>query len=284
MKCVVCDSREFQFLLKKHNYRIEKCSTCGLVQVTNMPTQDRVHEAYDRDFFEVNYAGLTNNPGKQGYVYLNFENKLDQIEKRIGAKGKILDVGCSFGFFLDAARWRGWKVTGVEVSEYAAKYAIAKLGLTVINGPIGEAKVEENSFDVITMWYVAEHLRNPKQVLGRLSNFLKDDGMLVVSTPNVDSYRAKIEGGRWRIWIPPVHLLYFSPLTIRTLFKTCNLEVVDQETSLPYEKYFRKFKLYGLVNKLKVSDNVIYYVKKRGNGVNHSVTDVGRLPSESHRV
>ena len=173
-----------------------------------------------------------------------------------------MDVGCSFGFFMDAARQRGWTVAGIDVSKYAADYATQRLGLLVENKTIMEAKFEEKSFDVITMWYVIEHLPNPKQVLRYLSNFMKDDGLLVMGTSNVDSYRARIQGKRWRIWIPPEHLLYFSPNSMRNLLKKCNLELIDLETALPYEKYIRKVKLYGLLDKLKLSDNVIYYAKK----------------------
>jgi 2-polyprenyl-3-methyl-5-hydroxy-6-metoxy-1,4-benzoquinol methylase len=262
MSCVICHSKSFQFLFEKNNYRIEKCLGCRLVQVTNIPPLEQIEEEYDQDFYTEHYGDLERNGKKQRYEYLNFNNKLDQIEKRIERKGNILDVGCSFGFFLDAARHRGWRVAGIEISEHAAKYAAERLKLVVLNKPIIEADFEQGSFDVITMWAVIEHLPNPKEILQHLSKLLKDDGMLVVHTGNVDSYRARIEGRRWRQWIPPVHLLYFSPQVMRTLFKQCDLQLVDQETCLPYEKYFRKARLYSLLNKLKLSDNVIYYAKK----------------------
>ena len=262
MACLICGSEAFQFLFEKNNCRIEKCSICDLVQVTNIPPMEQVEEGYDEDFFEKYYKDLESNQKRQRYVYLNFHNKVDQIEKRIIERGKILDVGCSFGFFMDVARQRGWTVAGIDVSKYAADYATQRLGLLVENKTIMEAKFEEKSFDVITMWYVIEHLPNPKQVLRYLSNFMKDDGLLVMGTSNVDSYRARIQGKRWRIWIPPEHLLFFSPKSMRNLLKKCNLELIDLETALPYEKYIRKVKLYGLLDKLKLSDNVIYYAKK----------------------
>ena len=140
MSCVICDSEAFQFLFEKNNCRIEKCSICGMVQVTNMPPREQVEDGYDEDFFEEYYKGLECNQKKQRYVYLNFHNKVDQIEKRIRERGKIMDVGCSFGFFMDAARQRGWTVTGIDVSKYAADYATQRLGLLVENKTIMEAK------------------------------------------------------------------------------------------------------------------------------------------------
>jgi 2-polyprenyl-3-methyl-5-hydroxy-6-metoxy-1,4-benzoquinol methylase len=262
MSCIICDSQRFRFLFEKNSYRIEKCLACELVQVTNVPETEQLEVGYDQNFYEKYYKNLEKDYKKQRYEYLNFQNKIDQIEKRLGKKGKILDVGCSFGFFLDAARERGWNVAGIELSEYAAAYASQRFGLSVVNKSILDAEFEGNSFDVITMWYVIEHLPNPKQVLQHLSNFLKEDGMLVVSTPNVESYRMKIQGKKWRIWIPPEHILYFSPKTIKKLCKQCCLQIIGYETALPYEKYFRQSRLYPFLNALKLSDNIVYYVKK----------------------
>jgi len=261
MLCVICGSGAFHLQFEKDTYRIEKCSLCDLVQVTNIPPIQKIEECYDKGFFETYYGDLSSNNRKQRYEYLNFGNKLDQIEKRLGRRGRLLDVGCSFGFFLDAARQRGWSVAGVELSGYAAAYARQKFGLTVINKPILDAKLDKKSFDVITMWYVIEHL-NPKEVLEHLRNLLKDDGMVVVSTANVESYRARIEGRRWRMWIPPEHLLYFSPTTVKTLFYRCHLDVIHREAALPYERHFRKVGLYAWLNKLGVSDNIVYYARK----------------------
>lgn len=263
MDCVLCKSATFRFLFERKQFRIEKCVSCDLVQVTNVPAVESLQNFYDKSYFDSSYASLSDNRAKQRYVYVNFENKLDQIEGRVGKRGKLLDIGCSFGFFLDAARKRGWAVEGIDMSAYAVEYAGSRLNLPVKNGCITEADFAKQSFDVITMWDVIEHLANPKETLKGVSECLKGDGMLVVSTPDVDSFRARLEGKRWRVWVPPDHLLYFSPRTMGRLCELCNLEIIDEETAVPYEKYMRKIKLYTLLDKLKLSDKVIYYVKKR---------------------
>jgi 2-polyprenyl-3-methyl-5-hydroxy-6-metoxy-1,4-benzoquinol methylase len=259
MACVICSSHQFRFLFERDRFRIEKCTSCGLVQVTNMPPPERVPDVYDKAFFDTAYTGLDTDTRKQRYVYLNFENKLQQIEKRIGRKGRLLDVGCSFGFFLDAARKRGWSVEGLDVSEYAATYARFHLNLSVQNAPVTAACFPEKSFDVITLWEVIEHLLDPVRALQHLSGFVKDDGMLVMGTPNVDSYLAMIQGKQWRNWEPPAHLLYFSPGTMNRLFERCSLKMVAHETAVPYEKYLRRVKLYPIIDKLQLSDKTIYY-------------------------
>jgi 2-polyprenyl-3-methyl-5-hydroxy-6-metoxy-1,4-benzoquinol methylase len=250
-------------LFECNQFRIEECQACNLVQVTNMPAGEEVPAVYDKEFFDTAYAGLETNGRKQRYVYLNFENKLEQIEKRTGRRGKLLDVGCSFGFFLDAARQRGWSVEGIDISAYAAKYASSRFSLSVQNAAVTDARVPPQAFDVITMWEVIEHLPKPVEALRHLSQFLTDDGIMVFGTPNVASYLAMVQGKRWRNWEPPAHLLYFSPQTMDRLFDQCNLKMIDYETAVPYERYLRKVKLYPLVDKLKLSDKIICYAAKK---------------------
>jgi 2-polyprenyl-3-methyl-5-hydroxy-6-metoxy-1,4-benzoquinol methylase len=228
-----------------------------------MPAAEKVSEVYDKEFFDTAYAGLESNGRKQRYVYLNFQNKLEQIEKRVGRRGKLLDVGCSFGFFLDAAQQRGWSVEGLDISAYAAEYANSRFKLPVQNAPVTEARFAPQTFDVITMWEVVEHLPRPVEALRHLSRFLADDGIMVFGTPNVSSYLAMIQGKRWRNWEPPAHLLYFSPESMDWLLNRCELKMVHHESAVPYEKYMRKMRLYPLIDKLKLSDKVIYYAAKR---------------------
>jgi 2-polyprenyl-3-methyl-5-hydroxy-6-metoxy-1,4-benzoquinol methylase len=262
MACVICEAYDFRFLFDCKKFRIEKCIGCGLVQVTNMPAPEDFPEVYDKTFFDTAYADLETNGKRQRYVYLNFENKLNQIERRVGRVGKLLDVGCSFGFFLDAARQRGWSVEGIDISSYAASCARARFNLSVQNAAVTEARYPSQSFDVITMWEVIEHLPNPVQSLAYLKRFLKDDGIAVFGTPNVASYLAMIQGKRWRNWEPPAHLLYFSPETMSRLFDRCNLKMLHYESAVPYEKYLRELKLYPLIDKLRLSDKIIYYAAK----------------------
>jgi 2-polyprenyl-3-methyl-5-hydroxy-6-metoxy-1,4-benzoquinol methylase len=231
-----------------------------------MPAPESVPEVYDKAFFDTAYEGLDADRRKQRYVYLNFGNKLDQIERRIGRKGKLLDVGCSFGFFLDAARQRGWSVEGIDISAYAADYARSRFNLSVQSVPVTEARFPDQAFDVITMWEVVEHLPSPVDALRHLSRFLRPGGMIVLGTPNVASYMATIQGKRWRNWEPPAHLLYFSPATMSRLIDRCNLKMIDHESAIPYEKYFRGIGLYRLIDKLQLSDKTIYYAGKSNEG------------------
>ena len=263
MGCLSCEAGTFEFLFSKDDFSIGKCSSCELVQVTNVPTPTELDKLYDKHFYDDFYKDWTIDSRQKRYAYANFSNKLDEIEKRRKAKGKMLDVGCAFGFFLDVGKKRGWDTYGVEVSKYAADYARESLGLKVVSEPLVESKFPKGYFDVITMWNVIAHFPNPRQVFQYCSEILKDDGILVVSAANVESSLARIRGSEWRIWLPPFHLTYFSETSLKNMFRMCNLEIFEIRAAFPYEKMLRKIGLARLLETLKVSDKMILYAKKR---------------------
>jgi SAM-dependent methyltransferase len=121
-------------------------------------------------------------------------------------------VGCGAGYFLDAARTAGWQVAGVELSEAAATAARSELGLDVFTGALSDAGFPAGAFDLITMFEVLEHMRDPGAALNEACRLLRPGGLLAVEVPNdMDAYRAALARADQRWWvIPPVHLYYFN--------------------------------------------------------------------------
>ena len=142
-------------------------------------------------------------------------------------KGRILDVGCAFGLFLDVARSRGWDVNGVEISEYAADYARKELKIKVITKPLEKAKFPEDYFDVIHMAELIEHLPDPKKTLMECNRVLKRNGLIVIQTSDIDSLYARIMGKHWD-WFLPGHLYYFSRKTLRGITKKTGFKIIKE--------------------------------------------------------
>jgi len=145
--------------------------------------------------------------------------------------GRLLDVGCGTGIFLDMMRRRGeWEVFGVEINEEAARYARGKLQLDVFAGELGEASFPTAHFDVVTLWHVLEHLHEPRLVLQEIYRILRDDGWLLLSLPNAASYEAQAFGEFWAGLDVPRHLYFFTPTAIRELLRQEGFETVKLRT------------------------------------------------------
>jgi SAM-dependent methyltransferase len=137
--------------------------------------------------------------------------------ERKHARKAVLDVGCGNGFFLNYLRKRGWKTQGVEASKSTAKMAEQDFGLDVFNGNLQDARFADCSFDVIYFSYSLEHMFDPPSVLEKARQFLKDDGLIVVSVQNIESIGFRLFGGMWFGLELPRHLYNFSPGTFRKL-------------------------------------------------------------------
>lgn len=145
---------------------------------------------------------------------LTFHRELDAIEAAHPV-GDLLDVGCYTGFFLECARERGWRVSGVEPSRWAADYGRDKLGIEIFNGPI-ERYQDDRQFDVVTMWDVLEHVPNPVEVLSILRPRLRPDGLLVFATHNLDTTVAKVMGKHFPLFME-MHTVHFNNRTLEML-------------------------------------------------------------------
>lgn len=138
--------------------------------------------------------------------------------------GTILDVGCATGFFLEAARARGWVPSGIEINEFAARRAREKFGDAVWCGPFEEAPLAPGSFDAVVMCDLLEHLPDPAAALRRTREALKPGGMLSVTCPDSSSLSARLAGNSWYHY-KKEHLYYFSPRTLRALLESAGFEV-----------------------------------------------------------
>ena len=132
-------------------------------------------------------------------------------------KGKLLDIGCGFGFFLNAARKFNWQVSGVELSKPAVQYAQDFYNLDIFNGEVENANYPKHTFNVITFWDVLEHVLNPATFLSSVQQILKKDGLIAFSIPNISSMLARLAKGKWWTLRPEQHLWHFTLQTLKQL-------------------------------------------------------------------
>lgn len=143
------------------------------------------------------------------------KNKLDLINSLQPNKGKILDIGAGTGDFLTVAKQNGWQTIGVEPSDKAKAIALKK-GISFVEQT---SELENNSFDLISMWHVLEHVPNLDNQIKELKRLLKPDGTLIIAVPNFKSFDAKYYGQFWAAYDVPIHFWHFSKTAIKLLFE-----------------------------------------------------------------
>lgn len=140
--------------------------------------------------------------------------------------GKLLDVGCGGGRFLNRMKKRGWQVEGSDFDDQATKKVTRKYGIKTHVGDLSQCDLPTDYFDVITMSQTIEHLYDPKATLRECLRILKPGGLLVMSTPNADSIGAAEFGSFWRGWEAPRHLHLFTVSSLKSLAQRTGFEII----------------------------------------------------------
>jgi 2-polyprenyl-3-methyl-5-hydroxy-6-metoxy-1,4-benzoquinol methylase len=148
--------------------------------------------------------------------------KLNLINS-ISEKGKLLDIGAGTGDFLTVARKDNWNVTGIEPNEKAKSIA-EKKGVSFADDV---KTLDNNSFDVITMWHVLEHVPNLEEYISELKRLIKPNGIIIIAVPNFKSFDANYYKEYWAAFDVPRHLWHFSKTAIQKLFAKQDLKLVD---------------------------------------------------------
>lgn len=220
--CALCGTPDGTALFAVDGSLHVRCERCELVREASRPI------ATSKVYGEEYYATESSKGGYANYVLdasinrLTFEERLNAIEAKLGRKGRLLDVGCALGDFVEVARENGWDAEGVEISAFAAAEARSK-GLRVYTGTLEDQRLESGSYDVITLYDVIEHLTDPIATLREAKRLLAPGGVLHMVTPNVGGLQAKVLGSKWYHYKPGEHLYLFSPKTVREVVERAEL-------------------------------------------------------------
>lgn len=218
-------------------FSIKKNKKCGLVHVYPLPSQKEINRLYKGDYYK-NYS----NYSSQKLVHQRyFRKKLIEIKKKIQA-GRILDMGCALGFFLEEARNLGFEVQGSDISSYAVSYC-KKKGFEATTD-LTQLIKNNKRFDVITAFEVIEHERDPEKMIEIIYKLLKNKGFCLCTTPNYDTLSRRIMGKFWFGYNHREHLYFFSPKILRLLFEKAGfiniLVKKDDSRNYPLNYFFKR--------------------------------------------
>jgi 2-polyprenyl-3-methyl-5-hydroxy-6-metoxy-1,4-benzoquinol methylase len=187
--------------------------------------------------------------------------RIRRIERLTGGPGRVVDVGCGPGWFLDQMRRRGWETRGTERSAAAAKQARDVLNLDVRAQDLDELAAEGTSYDAVVLWHVAEHVHDPAATLLNIARLLRPGGVLMIAVPNFGSPEAKIGKAGWFHLDVPRHLFHFTSATLINLLRTANLEPRKVAHIAP------EYDLFSFVqtaqNRFGLPTNLLYDVLRR---------------------
>ncbi len=220
--CPACGSARSVAWHEAVGHLIYRCGDCGTGFLDRHNLFVDPKELYGRSY----YAG----DGRRSYLDYAAEREnlsrsyrsiLSWLESRAGGPGNLLEVGCAMGFFLEAARTRGWETRGYEVSEHSSAIASQNpdLGVTCADFTSPDVEVVPGSYDAAVALDTIEHVISPETLLAKMNLALKEGGVCLVSTGDFSSLHASIMGRRWRLIQPPEHIHYFSRRGLLTLMK-----------------------------------------------------------------
>lgn len=201
---------------------IVECEACGHRQLERMPSDVELFALYvgaRADHYVEETEGQRHTA----------RASLEKIERWVDGR-RILDLGCWVGFLLAEARERGWHVTGVEPSEYAAAYAREEFGLAIHEQDLLTADLPSHAFDAVVLGDVIEHLTDPLGALEHIATLLAPGGVLYVTIPDSGSRLARRMGARW--WsVIPTHVQYFSRASLALLLRRAGYEPLEITTA-----------------------------------------------------
>lgn len=212
-QCSLCGGTTLRRLFEKDGYPICRCSSCGLVQVGSSLSHAELEQIYDEAYFS---SEVFHDYIAERQVRVEAGRAAVRTLVRLVPSGRLLDVGCAAGFFLEAASPH-YEVTGVELSPYASAYAREELGLRVYTGDITAGSLEGEQFDVVTVWNTVEHMANPLEAFEAIAKVSRPGALLVLSTGDASGPLARRDLEGWNLMTPPYHLFFFSPKTIDLL-------------------------------------------------------------------
>lgn len=244
--CYICGSTKVKVLMPVRdrwynlpgNFNLVQCPGCGLIYTNPRPTMESMAAYYPHDYqpHQVGDYGANRKSAvikeKIKSVFKSWLNTRSYYLPPPVPGGRLLEIGCSYGSYLNQARNAGWEVYGVEIAKDPARYGQEILGLNIYQGTLENAGLADDFFDIVTGWMVLEHLHDPLAAIKEIRRIIKPGGIFAFSVPNAGSWEFKLFGANWFSLDVPRHLSHFTPEYIQYLLTSNGFQ--------PEKIYFQK--------------------------------------------
>lgn len=205
-RCRACDAADLARRCRIRGYGILACSACGSWTTASRMNGADASRFYDSDYFHG--GDYLDYPSSETVLKKNAAGFVRRL-RRFGEGGRMLELGCAYGFFLDVAS-AYWDMRGVDVSPAAIESCSKRHGERVVRGEASSVPFSGETFDWTVGWDMIEHVDSPRLTVMRCAELLKPGGRAAFTTGDVSSLAARLAGNRWRLLTPPSHLTFFS--------------------------------------------------------------------------
>lgn len=233
-KCPVCGGADSMFLLADGGSSVHRCGRCAFMFVLPRPTASELKTLYSDEYF----TGDDMAAATLQFRAPVFQQCLATLQRTLPCRGRLLDVGCWTGDFVEAACRAGWSACGIELSARATHFAASKRHLDVRCCTLSTAPFPAASLDAITLLDVLEHVLDPIAELESARSLLKPHGVLVVRVPNTAFHLAKTRVCRW-LRVPDAglqtryHLNHFTPRTLAFTLHMAGFKLLSFQVGAP---------------------------------------------------
>ncbi|MFA5574746.1 MAG: class I SAM-dependent methyltransferase [Brumimicrobium sp.] len=242
--CPVCQNTAFKKFLKARDYTVSKekfdiveCINCGFHFTNPIPDKEKIGNYYKSEKY------ISHSSSKKGLInYLynvvrnkTLKNKVKWIKHEVAGRN-LLDIGSGTGHFLKETKENGFNSLGIEPSQDAREFAHSENGVRSV--PQEELyKIEKNSFDVITMWHVLEHIYDLQKDLRIVNKILHPSGKLFIAVPNMNSFDARFYKKYWAAYDVPRHLYHFKQINLSRLMLDYGFKL-KKVIPMKYDAYY----------------------------------------------
>ena len=270
--CVNCGHASFIHLFdsydfdsgKKH-FSLEKCSNCQLTRTSPVLNETELATYYDVDY----YGSSTKKFNSLIEAWTIWSN--NRLAKKILSAAsanvrrseepvRVLDIGCGRANLLKAFKRNDCQCFGVERSDFPEDAELE--GITIYKQNLLDIEFEKNSFDIVVIWHVLEHLTDPASTLKKVGKILKPDGKLIVAVPNFGGLQSRLFSKHWFHLDLPRHTYHFTQQSLQSIANNAGL-AVTKTTTQSFDQGVYGF-LQSFINKLVINKpNTLYSILKK---------------------
>ena len=232
-KCRFCQNRDLKVFLKKKGRNLVECKNCGLVFVSPFPSENKIRAIYTKKAFkkfdpaDKTEAGFGHYLAEEHLWKEFLKKKMTQIQ-RFKTEGKLLDVGCGIGTFLEEAKRARFKIYGVDIIDFAVEYCQQRGLKRVYKGTLTDSRFPSSSFDIVTVFHTLEHMWDPSAFLDEAKRILRFQGILMICVPDRKSLTARLMGKNWFDYYHYQHLFFFEEKTLINYLEKSGFRVLKR--------------------------------------------------------